>query len=151
MRRRRSARLIVLNRSGDILLFRFTDTADPSGERSYWGTPGGGLEVGESFEQAAVRELREETGLLSSSISTEFTRREVAILLPTGEQVLSEERYFLITSNDCNISTHGWTNEEREVTLEYRWWSLDNLRNSDEELRPSDLIEIWRGSLDHET
>ncbi|KRF36596.1 NUDIX hydrolase [Nocardioides sp. Soil805] len=32
-------------------------------ERRVWGFPGGAIELGESAEQAAVREMREETGL----------------------------------------------------------------------------------------
>lgn len=33
------------------------------GTRAYWTLPGGGVEAGESFEAAVVRELREETGM----------------------------------------------------------------------------------------
>jgi len=31
--------------------------------RTYWTFPGGAVETGETFEQAAVREVKEETGL----------------------------------------------------------------------------------------
>ncbi|WP_369523061.1 NUDIX domain-containing protein [Serratia quinivorans] len=38
--------------------------------KSYWATPGGGLEANGSFKQKAVRELREETGLTRKSPRT---------------------------------------------------------------------------------
>lgn len=46
----------VTNESGDVLLVR-NDGEDG------WGDPGGKVEVGETFEEAAIRETREETGI----------------------------------------------------------------------------------------
>ncbi len=40
---------------------------DPQGGSTYrdcWHIPGGGIEVGESFEEAVIREVEEETGLI---------------------------------------------------------------------------------------
>ena len=47
----------VLDDSGRVLLQRRGDAEGP------WGLPGGAMELGETLEEAAVRETREETGL----------------------------------------------------------------------------------------
>jgi ADP-ribose pyrophosphatase YjhB (NUDIX family) len=49
--------LVFLEKEGKILLVR-----QDYGKR-YWSLPGGVMEPGESIEQAAVREVKEETGL----------------------------------------------------------------------------------------
>jgi ADP-ribose pyrophosphatase YjhB (NUDIX family) len=48
--------VIVLDPAGRILLERRSDNG-------WWGLPGGAIEAGESVRQAALREVREETGL----------------------------------------------------------------------------------------
>lgn len=47
----------VIDNSGRVLLQRRGDAEGP------WGLPGGAMELGETLEEAAVRETREETGL----------------------------------------------------------------------------------------
>jgi len=54
---------LVVDLSGRILLFRFVHRIGALAGQDYWATPGGGVEDGETFEQAAIRELEEETGI----------------------------------------------------------------------------------------
>lgn len=54
---------VVVRREGRLLLGR----REKAGEPASWALPGGTLEAGESFEQAALRELAEETGLHAGS------------------------------------------------------------------------------------
>jgi ADP-ribose pyrophosphatase YjhB (NUDIX family) len=48
--------VVVPDDQGRILLIRRTDN-------KYWSIPGGGMEPGESVREAAVREVKEETGI----------------------------------------------------------------------------------------
>ncbi|GAA3322615.1 hypothetical protein GCM10020331_043190 [Ectobacillus funiculus] len=53
--------IIVLNHSQEVLLQLRTDTND-------WSVPGGAMEIGETLEETASRELLEETGLKSEML-----------------------------------------------------------------------------------
>ena len=49
---------VVICRDGRFVVVRNVD-----GDHTWWSLPGGGLEVGETLGEAAVREVWEETGL----------------------------------------------------------------------------------------
>jgi ADP-ribose pyrophosphatase YjhB (NUDIX family) len=53
----RGAGCLVINKDGQILLGRRSDTGK-------WATPGGHVEEGETFDTGALRELKEETGII---------------------------------------------------------------------------------------
>jgi 8-oxo-dGTP diphosphatase len=142
MRPRPSARLLVLDSAGRVLLFRFSYQRGTLAGQAYWATPGGGLEEGETFEQAAIRELKEETGLHVDTIGPEVGRREFVLQLPDGEHVMADERFFMVQARHTDLSRDGWTPEEHEVMADHRWWALAELAQTSETVWPDNLPEI---------
>ena len=61
---RHAGRVLVIDSAGRVLLLENFDPAQP--ESRYWVTIGGGLDDCEEAVQAAVRELREETGIAAA-------------------------------------------------------------------------------------
>lgn len=103
MRTRRSARLLILNASHNLLLFRFVHTQDALAGHAYWATPGGGVEEGESFEQAALRELYEETGIRRNDPGPSRRERCFVMTLPSGERVQAHERFLSLMSRETRL------------------------------------------------
>jgi hypothetical protein len=69
----------------------------------------------------------------------QVARREVAIRRRDGEPVVSDERYFLVQVTDDSLSRGDWTAFEREVMVEHRWWSREELARTDLTVWPEDL------------
>jgi 8-oxo-dGTP diphosphatase len=151
---RRSARLIVLNSLDQVLLFQFDDPAirdpaDPRGEAQptiFWCTPGGGLDPGESYEQAAHRELWEETGLRVDSLGAPIFD-EVKLVHIHGKPKLHRNRYFLIRVPTSELSISQFTPIEVETYRSHRWWTVAELETTSEDVFPSQLAVLVREVL----
>ena len=141
---RLSARLLVLDTAGRVLLFRFVHLRGAMAGQAYWATPGGALKKGETFEQAAIRELREETGIQTTDVGRALARRQFELQLPDGQRVRADERYFAVRAPEAPISSAGWTDLEKEVMSSHRWWSLDELSRTSETVFPANLVELLR-------
>ena len=142
MRSRPSSRLLIVNPDNAVLLFRFVFVEGALEGEDYWATPGGGLEEDETFEEAAVRECFEETGIRIADPGPEIARREFNLRLSDGEQVVADERFFLIRHSSSILSREGWTAEEARVVAECKWWSRDELAQTLAPVFPEDLLTL---------
>lgn len=147
LRIRSSARLIVIDKAHRVLLFRFRHKTGALAGQDHWATPGGGLEPEESYEQAAVRELHEETGMTMRPPDRHVAERRFVLQLPDGEHVISDERYFVVHAESTHVRDSQWTSHEKQVMAEHKWWSLEELRRTGDTVWPKELVCWLRSAI----
>jgi 8-oxo-dGTP pyrophosphatase MutT (NUDIX family) len=113
-----AARVVVLDDRDRILLFRGTEKGGP--RSTVWYVPGGGVEDGESMEDAARREFWEETGEHVELGPCVWTRRRLR-----DNGVDSRSHFFLARCGafDFDPAAAPVPGEVHE----YRWWALDEI------------------------
>jgi 8-oxo-dGTP pyrophosphatase MutT (NUDIX family) len=103
----------------------------------FWEPPGGGLEVGETFEQAALPEASEELGMTSLSLA--FMWEQMADFVYIDHPVLQQERFFRVKGDLADLLANVQEIHRRESILETRWWTLADLESTKEAVFPSEL------------
>ena len=143
MRIRKAARVLITDPDGHVLLFRFAISSGPNAGIVYWSLPGGAVEEGESFAEAARRELFEETGIAVADLNDEIASPRYTLPLTNGENVDSDERLFLLRLPvRPELSPAGLTASEIKTITETRWWKPDALRRCAETVYPPGLSGI---------
>jgi 8-oxo-dGTP pyrophosphatase MutT (NUDIX family) len=137
----KSSRAIILNKNNEIFLFKYNLDYFADGN-VVWITPGGGLEEGESFDMALKRELYEELGIQYSQNCKQIYYRNPVYSLKNGEKVQCEERFFLIYLDVEKFKYNNWTESEQKRMQCGKWWSVEEIIQSDDEFFSRDIIVI---------
>jgi ADP-ribose pyrophosphatase YjhB (NUDIX family) len=142
---RTGARVLFLDAAGRLLLVRGHDPHRP--ERSFWFTPGGGLEGDESFREAASRELAEETGYVLEPhelVGPVWTR--TAVFDFANKPYTQHEELFVGFLADAERRPRGdaaFTEDEHEALDEFAWLTWEQVAGETREVFPDVLREPW--------
>lgn len=98
--------------------------------------PGGGLERSEDFGKAAVREVREETGLQVEPGPCIWTRHHI---FEWEGRTLNQFEVFFVANVDENVIV---PEKQDSYVTDHRWWSLDELRASKEQFAPGKIAVL---------
>ena len=108
--------VLIENEKGEVLLQKRSDTRE-------WCVPGGALEPGETYIEAATRELSEEVGIKVSDLQLFglYSGADREIHYPNGDVVYSLSVIFITKSFTGEIS-----DSDSEV-LEHRFFDKDSI------------------------
>ena len=119
--------IVVLNKKNQIFLAKRIDNP-----KNFWQMPQGGVDDGERFYDAAIRELEEETSIKSISLIKEIDGL-ITYLLPNhligiiwkGKYKGQKQKWFIVRfegkEDEINIKT------KHPEFLDWKWVNIDNL------------------------
>lgn len=129
---RNTVRIVLLNHKDELLLMHIDDPRTRSiGNKyngSFWVTIGGQIEINETVQEAAVRELFEETGIKRNEVN--FGKiiwlRELDLIM-YGKPYHIKEKYIAARTNKITVSTTNLTKDEIGVVKKIEWFSLQDI------------------------
>ena len=122
--------------AGRVLLIKFVLP-----NMTFWATPGGGIEAGETLLAGARRELKEELGIevaLEGPVHT-----AVGVFEFEGELIENTDNFFA-GRWDGEPRLLGATETESATLTEARWWTLEEVEATEEPIFPRDLAVVLK-------
>lgn len=154
---RDAARLVIFDGAGDVLLVHGHDTHDL--QHRWWFTVGGGINVGETRLECAIREAGEETGLEidPKNVVGPVLRRDAEFHFQNTLARQNEE-FFLtwLPADRPLLKRDSLTDRENQTLDEFRWFNLSELDHlvATETVYPAGMAELvrrwqlgWDGSV----
>jgi len=144
LRLRPAARALVVDEEDRVLLVRFD-----FGDRVVWAAPGGGIEAGETDEQAIRRELLEEAGLGDFELGPLVWTRTHVVPLGDGRWDGQTEWYYLVPTPAFEPEPQlSWAELRAENMTAVRWWTLDELEAAETVFAPRRLPSLVRSLVE---
>lgn len=139
MIKRRVVRAVLLTTDQRVLLMR---VQEPVSGIEFWVTPGGGLEPGESDEDALRREVAEETGATRFSVGQMVWTRRIEFTWDNRAYSQNEYFYWVQTEPFEPTMDANPARGEASAFREFRWWSIDDIGRFEKTFWPRDLHSV---------
>jgi ADP-ribose pyrophosphatase YjhB (NUDIX family) len=136
--------VLLLDQNGDVFLWHDSDPG-AAGRPRFWITAGGGVDKGESDQDAGVREVAEETGIRLTSgdlvgpLAERVVRHGYSDLVVTQQEVFFAAR---VERGDPDRAGH--TVDEQASIQGHRWWTVEELARTGELVFPAGLADLAR-------
>jgi 8-oxo-dGTP pyrophosphatase MutT (NUDIX family) len=143
---RNSIKVILLNNHNELLLMLVDDprttSVDGKSRGKFWCLIGGEIEQNETLNQAAIREIYEETGIKKEDVELgpvvwfgEFD------LILSGKFTHFKQKFIVAKTKKNKIALEFLTREEKAVVQSIEWFSLEKMKNCKEVVYPVGLSE----------